>query len=190
MTEYVRICPRCAEFEPEYEATCSHCGHFLGAEAVVPKPDMHVDESTHEIQPEANVQSGTATAPDQTPTQDSKLYLELPGNGEVLTAKSGDIIGQSHDSSTAQLQISTNIPGCQFVHRHHCRIERSHSLDEQGNTTVNWWITPLSQLDHGSEFTNPTSINQQKINPDKKAMIKDGDIVSLSGLQLKVCIIE
>ena len=193
MTEYVRVCPKCAEFEPEYEVTCSHCGHFLGAEAVVPRPAKAPDQpAAQESKPAPPPEPASQTS-EQVSGQakaTAVLYLELPNNGEVLAANSGDIIGQSHESSTAQLQIPTEIPGSQFVHRYHCRVEQSQSLNEQGNSSISWWITPLSQASQGSEFTNPTSINQQKVNPDRKVMVKDGDIISLSGIQLKVCIIE
>lgn len=183
MTSYVRICRRCNAEEPEYEMTCSQCDEFLGAEAAVPKSDPNQPEYEEKVPTELSQQK---TETDQASRiSDAVFYLEVKQTGEVLTIHSGDIIGQQHERSQAQVQLSGAIPGCECLHRYHCKmICNSGQLSE-----MTWWILALDQTRYGSPFTNPTQLNQTTLTPGERTRLYDGDQLKLSGLCLKVCLL-
>jgi hypothetical protein len=97
----------------------------------------------------------------------NSLFLELPGASRQYQVRSGDIIGQEHLSSRAQIQIS-GIEGGNFIHRHHCQFEY---IDGE------WYVTPLLQSQ--SDFVNPSSLNIQRLQPGHSYKITNGDKLTL-----------
>jgi hypothetical protein len=174
MAEFVRICPRCGQTNPEYENLCGACNQFIGMEAAVPAP------------PPTGGQEAAPAGPQHTqatrryvPVAES-FFLQLPESDLLLTVRPGDVLGQAHVSNDAQLQVPASVQGSGFLHRRHCRFER----DEGG-----WRVIAIEQRAHGSGFTNPTFVNQHRLAPGDRHPLGDGDQLRLSGLSFNVRVV-
>ena len=47
-------------------------------------------------------------------------------------------------------------------------------------------MVAIDQREYGSEFTNPTFVNQHRLAPGHRRILKDGDQLRLSGLTIGV----
>ncbi len=180
MTEFVKICPQCRRVNPEYENICVQCQQFIGMEPAIPKPLEKVKEKL-----EGKVKE---KAPNQVTeekiipeiiekevkkTEDSGLYLKVVSNEQLLTIHHNDIIGQSHQSSSAQVQIPIEIEGVEYIHRQHCRFSKEKQQ---------WFVQALEQTQFQQSFTNPTWQNQKLLTPGKKYTINNGDELQFSAV--------
>jgi FHA domain len=186
MAEYVRICPRCRRANPEYESLCSACGQFIALESAVPAqaaaPEPPAPPSPlPPPDPEPKAAADNAP-PEAQPTRRyvppaELFYLQLPETDLLLTVHPGDVLGQAHASSDAQLQVPATVAGVGFLHRRHCRFERD---------AAGWQVVAIDQQALGSAFTNPTFVNQHRLGPGERHPLADGDRLRLSGLGLAV----
>jgi hypothetical protein len=104
------------------------------------------------------------------------LYLEVVGNSQTFEVRDGWIVGQSHPTSAAQVQLS-GLPGISYVHRHHCQFDYRDSA---------WQVTPVVQ----PSFTNPTFLNQQRLVPGRAYQLRNGDRLLLSNIALNIRVVE
>ncbi len=175
MAEFVRICPKCGMVNPEYENLCTACDQFIGMEGAVPVPR---ETAPPEPEPEPG---GPQPARDQAtrryvPEAES-FFLQLQDGDLLLTATAGSELGQSHASSDAGLQIPDTVAGSRYLHRRHCRFEW---------VKGQWLVTAIDQSASGSEFTNPTFVNQHRLAPGDSHPLSDGDQLRLSGVTFSV----
>lgn len=202
MTEFVKICPKCRHSNPEYENICARCQQFIGMESAVPKPaapiqdnkttELPLSEAADAAPSETSAakekadpaQRKEVSEPVQThPEMEKKplaLYLEIAGSQQILTINSGNIVGQAHASSLAQVQIKDNVNGVEYIHRQHCRFDL---LGEK------WYLYPLDQSQFQQSFTNPTQLNQHIISPEERRLITNGDELQMSGVKFIVRIL-
>lgn len=153
---------------------------------VVVKEEKKEQESP--AQPETS-STDSRPLPENAPTQrfitepsTPAIYLELQSpDRPVFTVKSGWFMGQAHPESKAEIQLSTDIEGSEFVHRRHCRFVYK---DDK------WYVQALNQKRYHGEFTNPTKVNNREVAADKARLIKDGDVLRLSGLYFQVKVIS
>jgi len=103
------------------------------------------------------------------------LYLES-GAGQVFEVREGYVVGQTHPSSCAQIQLA-DLPGIGYVHRNHC----SFSFQDDA-----WRVTAIQQ----PGYTNPTMLNHKRIGPGESKPLHNGDRLTLSGVTLNIRIIE
>lgn len=177
MAEFVRICPKCAQVNPEYENLCGACGQFIGMEAAVPAPQAAPrkpvpPEPEALVPPKVDEQATRRYVPEP-----ESFFLQLQDADLLLTVSAGSVLGQAHASNDAQLQIPETVEGSRYLHRRHCRFERGF---EQGRGQ--WLVTAIDQLEIGSEFTNPTFVNQHRLAPGERHPLNEGDQLRLSGL--------
>ena len=174
MSPYVKICPRCSTVNPEDEQSCRQCRHFLGmvrAERIEqeaapgPVPEPLPGGSP---KPEAEIIRLGASGKEQEPA--SILYLECKATGRTVPVRPGDMVGQAHPLSQAQVQLSS-IPGIEYVSRHHCWFQ----MDGEG-----WTVTALP------ESLNPTMLNGLTLAVSGKMRVSDGDELSLAGVLFRI----
>jgi len=191
MTEFIKICPKCQHLNPEYENICSQCQQFIGMEAAVPKPVAAKIEQSSEalvnqtspVPASVQKQNPTPSEPQQqakAQAEKQAMYLKITINDQLLTIYSGNIVGQAHASSTAQVQIAADVAGIEYVHRQHCCFTYQ---NEQ------WFISAIDQSQFQQSFTNPTQYNQQLLNPGQQQLLANGDQIQMSGVQFIVRII-
>ncbi|CAK0754930.1 putative FHA domain-containing protein [Gammaproteobacteria bacterium] len=183
MTDYVRVCPRCGQVNPEYENVCAACQHFIGMEETVLAPANAACATS--------IPSADLVPAPQNPTQDSSvgesltqrfvstepmLFLEV-AKDNLLPVRPGWRLGQAHASSDAEAQLPARLVGVEFVHRYHCRFE--HVLNR-------WYVTALNQQSFARDFTNPTQVNGRLLPPGERFALNDGDELRLSGVILRV----
>jgi len=178
MTDFVKICPRCGTPNPEYENLCSECGQFVGMEPSVPRP------AEAPTPPPAPPEEPPSPPPRPTPAATSvevgSCWLEPLFGGEILTVRSGAVLGQAHESNDAELQIPATVDGSAYLHRRHCR------LDREGD---GWYLTAIDQAAFGRDFTNPTRVNEETLAPGERRQVGDGDELRLSDLRFRVKIL-
>lgn len=175
MAEFVRVCPRCRQVNPEYQNVCTACNQFIGMEPTVPSSSAPAAQTAGGPEKSTPVQATRRFVP-----ANDSFYLQLPGSDLVLTVRSGAVLGQAHPSNDAALQIPEEIEGCEFVHRRHCRFE----LRERS-----WMVTALDQKELDSDFTNPTYVNESLVTAGSSRTLNNGDRLRLSGITLLVKII-
>ncbi len=187
MSKFIKVCPKCGHQNPEYENACLVCTYFIGMETPLPAPPPVEDNDntrpdTGQVQrPSADEGTRTTTA---APAEASSvvqptLYLQVLGSDRIFEVRDGWTVGQSHASSTADLQLR-DLPGISYVHRNHCRF-----TFENGS----WQVTPTDQGQFGRDFTNPTAVNQTRVSPGDALAINNGDQLSLGTLKVVVRII-
>lgn len=179
MLEYVKICPNCGFKNPETEVYCCECNYYLD---VVPEKDTGIDspkpenhqpgDPAPEIEKKDIVKNPGEQSFKQGPItkrmeSETSLLLELVGTSRQYQVRSGDIIGQEHPSSQAQIQLS-GVEGVNFIHRHHCQFEYKDG---------EWYVTPLIQSQ--SDFINPSSLNIQRMQPGQNYKITNGDKLTM-----------
>lgn len=185
MSAFVKICPKCGHHNPEYENACAQCACFIGMETPVSAPSTLSEpgrRGSAPVQHPSAADSGvtSASAPQPAPGQvPSTLYLQVLGSRQIFEVHDGWTVGQSHATSSAELQLR-DLPGIQYVHRDHCRFS---CLDGA------WQVTATDQRQFGRDFTNPTTINQTRLAPGAAQGLKNGDQLSLAQLKLVVRII-
>lgn len=188
MTEFVKICPRCKQANPEYENVCTSCQQFIGMEPAVPRPA--VAEAVEKNQPSADTMSAQKiNSASQTkekfagddvsgaPEVSETIYAQILNSNEILSLHPGSIIGQSHPTSQATALIPTHLPGAAYVHRQHCRIDF-----ENGE----WYVFAIDQSAFQQTFNNPTRVNQKLITPGSRQAIQNNDELRLSGVSLRL----
>jgi pSer/pThr/pTyr-binding forkhead associated (FHA) protein len=178
MTTFVKICPKCGHHNPEYENACSVCTHFIGMEtsqAVTASPASKSQTSPSIAAPQAVARPVDSHLPSET----TALYLQVLGDSQIFELRDGWILGQAHASSEAELQLR-DLPGINYVHRRHCQF----FFKDQA-----WYVRALDQREVGSDFTNPTTVNQTRIEPGQTHVLASGDQLSLANLKLVVRIV-
>jgi len=185
MSSFIKICPKCGQHNPEYENVCAACSDFIGMETPVPAPSFasesgHTSDGVKETQSADQAQLITATASQTAPAQlQPTLYLQVLGSEQIFEVRDGWTVGQSHASSTADLQLR-DLPGINYLHRNHCRFSCPNG---------DWQVTPIDQRQLGRDFTNPTAVNHATLPPGEAHSIKNGDQLSLANLKVVVRII-
>ena len=185
MSTFIKICPKCGHYNPEYENACVLCADFIGMEtpiAAPPPANQPLPDSAGvlEYQSVDQAQLPTLTAPQTAPAQlQPILYLQVLGSEQIFEVRDGWTVGQSHASSTADLQLR-DLPGINYLHRNHCRFSCLNG---------DWQVTPTDQRQFGRDFTNPTAVNQATLTPGEARSIKNGDQLSLANLKVVVRII-
>jgi len=140
----------------------------------------HSGAGVLEHQSADQLQSSTVTTPQTAaPQVQASLYLQVLGSEQVFEVRDGWTVGQSHASSTAELQLR-DLPGIQYLHRNHCRFSCLNG---------NWQVTPTDQRKLGRDFTNPTAVNHARLTPGEAHRINNGDQLSLANLKVVVRII-
>ena len=185
MLEYVKICPKCGRENPETSDICSNEGEFLGMVEPIPKQTEHSAPSTLQTDAE-NQMRNHDTAPKKCEHQEKRatnryenpplFYLEIPGIEKIYTIRHGNVLGQAHSTSDADVQLS-GISGVNFVHRRQCRFDY---LDGK------WNVTAIKQ----DEFTNPTFVNHNRLEPGQKRTLANGDRLILCNITFTVRIME
>jgi hypothetical protein len=175
MSSFIKICPRCGHHNPEYENACAVCTDFIGMETPIPTSAGMLEHQSAD-----QAQSITLTAPQTAPAQlQPTLYLQVLGSEQIFEVRDGWTVGQSHASSTADLQLR-DLPGIIYLHRNHCRFSCLNG---------DWQVTPTDQRQFGRDFTNPTAVNHTRLTPGESHPIKNGDQLSLANLKVVVRII-
>lgn len=168
MLEYVRFCPKCERMYPESEIYCSDCDKLLPPPEPPrpPKEGFPLDDTNRETGQNISCHPQEQPHPSVPITiRIVNLSLYLPGTSMEYKVHSGDIIGQKHPSSFAQIQLS-GIDGVNLIHRRHCQFEL---FDNE------WFVIPLSQPD----FINPTFLNIERLQPGQRYKITNGDKLTL-----------
>jgi pSer/pThr/pTyr-binding forkhead associated (FHA) protein len=173
MAEFVRICPRCGRPNPEYENLCAACDQFIGMEPAVAAPAPAPTGGDDGAGADG---ADTPATRRYTPLAES-FFLRLESADLLLTVRPGSVLGQAHPTSDADLQVPDAVEGSDFLHRRHCRFERE---------AQRWTVTALDQSAYGSEFTNPTFVNQHRLAAGATHPLQDGDELRLSGLTFVV----
>ena len=192
MVSFVKVCPGCGHMEPEYESVCSACNQFIGMEPSIPKPqqkDVRNTDPGEAAKPEdatakvTNQNANTAALADSSVSvqKQSVLFLDIQNENHILTIQAGQILGQEYPDSEADVQIPRKIEGVEFVHRWHCRFQYE---------GLHWTLEALDQAQWGGEFNNPTWINDVLLLPGKKEKVKNGDLIRLSGLYIRIKTVE
>lgn len=193
MMVYVKVCPKCGRKNPESEFNCSGCGYTLimeEAEPFVEPPSQPPPATSVNPAAPAPPQPPPPTPPPPESNREKKInpepvtkrletpglfFLEIPGAAVRYEVCNGDTIGQAHPSSTSRIQLS-GVDGVGFIHRQHCRFDFAKGQ---------WCVTPLPQPD----FTNPTTLNAQRLIPGQPYRIKNGDRLTLGQTVLNIRII-
>jgi hypothetical protein len=182
MSTFIKICPKCAQHNPEYENACVACGYFIGMETPVASTPVEASAAAEgaEVHPQAAEPGARQAVPQASPSQgQSTLYLQVLGSDQTFEVRDGWSVGQSHASSDADLQLR-DLPGVNYMHRNHCRFS---CVDGD------WQVTPIDQRQLGRDFTNPTAVNDNRITPGEAYRIKNGDQLTLATLKMLVRII-
>jgi len=195
MLRYIKKCPRCGHENHEDEFNCSICGYSL---IMVPSEPASDQTSDLEEEPlhrgptwKESGKPNVAEVPGKQPSQQeqphqhpvtlrmdpqSHFLLELPGTSRQYEVYDGYILGQEHPTNGAQIQLS-GIEGVNYIHRQHCRFEFS---------SGEWYVTPLPQ----ANFTNPTTLNLQRLQTGQKYKIMNGDRLTLSRITFYIRIFK
>lgn len=172
----IKSCPKCGHRNPEPADLCEACEEFLGLVA----PETVADPEPEQVIPDLTALASTPAASGRVTqvesTAPSLLYLESPAGHRTYSVKSGDIVGQAHATSTAQVQIES-LPGAQCIHRQHGRFDWR---DGQ------WYVTTLDQRSFGSDFTNSTVLNGHHLAPGTSQPIQPGARLVLAGVLFTV----
>ncbi len=181
MADYVRICPQCGQRNPERENLCSKCGHFLGLVPPVLRSEVEIaPQSPAENRPLASPESQqSGTEPRESPQLqpgphgEPRLYLESLDTGQTYDIMDGSIVGQSHSSSRADVQLS-GLPNLNFVSRHHCQFHL-----EKGS----WYVTALSSS------LNSTLVSQTPVSKGGRMRLRNGDELLMANVPFRVRLI-
>ena len=173
MAEFVKVCPKCSEINPEYENLCLGCQLFIGMEPSVVRPA----ESPAPAQPVGEEVERAEEAAQ--PAAPSLCRITVAGSSVELPASDGALLGQAYPDSPAGMQLPVEVAGVAYVHRQHCRFLL---LDGQ------WYLEAVDQAPLGQSFTNPTWINGLELAPGGRRALGDGDELRLSGVRLGVVI--
>ena len=184
MAKYVKICPRCGRQNDELSEACEQDGEFLGMvpatsavevrdepEAPAPPPD----ETTKTSAGNSSACENAVAVTERFEQPAQALYLET-SVGQTYEVRHGNVLGQSHPTSSAHVQIE-DLPGVNFVHRSHCLFEFRENA---------WYVTAIAQ----PAYTNPTFVNRKRLEPGQSAPLHNGDRIILSNVVLNVRIIE
>jgi hypothetical protein len=179
MTEFIRICPKCKQENPEYEHVCAGCGQFIALEAAIPRPPV---PAKIDPPPAAPVETSPPPSPAKpvpaaTRRMDTAESFYLQHGERIFTVKHGWVMGQAHPQNTAQIQIPLDIAGCEFIHRRHCRFILK---DRQ------WHAQALDQKRFQRDFTNPTLVNRKALKADGGHRLQNGDVLTLAGVDFVV----
>ena len=185
MDRYVKICPKCKRHNAEGENDCLGCGYFLGLVRAVASPvgeEAEPEVGAPPFEPvslsrsmdEGSEGAGGAPEPGPAPPRESELYLDCQTTPASFAIKDGNIVGQAHPTSRADVQLS-NIPNLNFVSRHHCRFHLVGGY---------WFVTALP------DALNPTTVNQLPVAPGGRVRITQGDELVMANVPFRVRIVE
>ncbi len=185
------VCPNCKEEIEEQSFYCDQCGQKLfycercgrvgmgrrctacgglmaapGEKSDVPQPQIDDSVSTGFVSNVTNTQTNSAS-PRHLNTATPQLLLFNDSLGIRITGINGAIIGRRQGPYTQQLQGQGYISGT------HAQIKYTH--------TSGWSIADK----HSS---NGTRLNDHQLQPDVEMSLKNGDILSLANVPLKVSI--
>lgn len=166
---FVKICPKCATSNPEYENLCQKCGFFIAMEPAQMAPASEPSPALASTPGQAPLIQAAKTAPN--------LQLGLPGFNLVLQIKPGDVLGQAHPQSDASIQLPETLPDVAYVHRRHCCF-----WQEGGQ----WQLEAIDQSKAGGSFTNPTWVNGVALAPGERRTLGNGDDLRLSAMTFLV----
>ena len=107
----------------------------------------------------------------------SLVYLEIAATGQLLSIKSGEVMGQEHPTGIAEVKVPSSIEGAEYIHRQHCRFDY-----HKGH----WFILPIEQSQYQQDFTNPTMLNRKMLSADSQHQLADGDVIHLSAVKFSV----
>jgi len=171
--EFVKICPKCGEINPEYENLCRGCQLFIGMEPSVVRP-AEAPEATGQGAGDGE-QAGDAQRAAALP----RCRVILAEAGLQLPVSDRALLGQAYPGSPAGMQLPADVPGVAYVHRQHCRFVLQDSQ---------WYLEAVDQAPLGQSFTNPTWINGVELAAGGRRALADGDELRLSGVRLRVVI--
>ena len=174
MSDFVKICPKCGDHNPEGVNTCQKCSHFLGMVRPVPRPAPPSEEPVPEISPAPETimapAEPTPEALAEPATDSPDLYVECLSTGRTFQVRPGFIVGRRDETSQADVQLE-GAPGLNFVSREHCRF-----LFEDGA----WFVVSLRSAMNGA------SVNQREIAPGARAKVDNGDTLTLANVPFRI----
>lgn len=174
MTEYVKICPQCGFNNREGNNNCEKCGQFLGLVRAIPKEEQAettenrggetaVSDSVEiKVEPEAIPESGRKPEP--------RIYIQCLSTDSSFEIKNGNIVGQAHETSTADVQLS-GMPDITYVSRRHCRFDFENEA---------WFVTAMT------DALNPTTVNQVTVAPGGRLRVRDGDELVMANVAFRI----
>jgi pSer/pThr/pTyr-binding forkhead associated (FHA) protein len=107
------------------------------------------------------------------PLGETRLYLESLDTGETYDIMDGSIVGQSHSSSRADVQL-TGLPNLNYVSRHHCQFHLEKGI---------WYVTALSSS------LNSTIVSQTPVSKGGRMRLRNGDELLMANVPFRVRII-
>jgi hypothetical protein len=110
------------------------------------------------------------------------LLLQSHIGKQSFSVRSGAVVGQTHPSRPADVQIG-GVPGFECIHRAHCVFRHRDGR---------WFVQPLDQRLFGKkkeEDTHPTAVNGALVAPGTEHQVRDGDLVTLAGVNFTVNIL-
>lgn len=180
MLRYIKVCPRCGFHNDEFAEACARDKEFLGMVPATPAdaapPPICDEAATASAPPAPNGILQDAPAVRAMPESHPRLYVEVAATGQCFEPCPGNVIGQAHPASQANIQLQ-GIPGINYVHRRHCSFDFSNGR---------WMVTAIGQAD----YTNPTFHNERRVEPGQSVPLADGDRLKLSGVLLHVRILN
>lgn len=177
MTEYVKVCPKCAYRNPEGENTCRECGHFLGLIRAEYLPDeLDATDVKREIEEITGneVLAAAGMEPEVIPPAGGFIYLDNIPSRRSFLVRDGDVVGQMHPSNQAEVQLE-GLENLNYVSRRHCRFTYENGA---------WFVTSLLDALNGS------SVNNMKIATGGKVRIRNGDELMMAIVPFRVRIFE
>ena len=173
--DYVKICPQCGKRNREHENICPECGQFLGLirpilqeQNVEPEPQ---GASEHSL-PGADEARFTMrlTPAGAQEKADPVLILESLEADRIYRVHTGQVVGQAHPTSQADVQMA-GIPNLNYVSRQHCRFDF-----EMGE----WYVTCLPSA------LNGLILQGTELIPGGRALVKNGDRLEMANVPFLV----
>jgi hypothetical protein len=113
-----------------------------------------------------------------TPPAPAELILQHVESRRQFIVRTNWTVGRHDATSGAEVKLS-GVPGCEEVHREHCRFEMH---------AQTWYVLPINQREirGQSAFTNHTYVNGKVIPPGRQEPVRNGDTVTLSNVSLTI----
>lgn len=201
MIRYVKICPKCGHVNEEDAVACANCPEFFDRLGAVPLPEpgsapvvVTTEMSVRPVVADAGPGVTNASAESAVPpgsTAPVPVTQRMNGQGVLLlrsqagkqsfSVRSGLVVGQAHPSRPADVQIG-GVPGSNCIHRQHCIF---HCREGR------WFVKPIDQRVFGKRDgeTHPTALNGALVPPGTEREVRDGDLVTLAGVNFTVNIL-
>jgi hypothetical protein len=188
---YIKICPNCGHHNAEIPK-CSKCKYFIGDVDSVPACEAsgNISDDSDSAEPDDHEQPHKTNGYDDTcSVQEEQPHtlggpkttmfsptpmLSLEYSGCSYDVEPGTIMGKADATSSANLQI----PGLpNYIHRRHCRFDFQNGQ---------WQVTAIEN----EEFTNPTFVNSNKVQPNQSLPLKNGDRLILCDVSFNVRMLQ